>query len=86
MFYGFAEAADWRAFQHFERVRETLETRRCNTFCESVAESLWTPGDTRVGHDELSRSRTAKTLAMPANDGFRLEDEQGGAPINPNLG
>ena len=27
-----------------------------------------------------------KTLAVPANDCFRLEDEQGGAPINPNLG
>src|SRR5262249_37759157 len=31
MFYGFAEAADWRAFQHFDQIRETLENRRCNT-------------------------------------------------------
>jgi hypothetical protein len=26
MFYGFAEVADWRAFQHFYQIRELLET------------------------------------------------------------
>jgi hypothetical protein len=31
MFYGFAEVADWRAFQHFDQIREILENRRCNT-------------------------------------------------------
>jgi len=31
MFYGFAEVADWRAFQHFDQIRERLENRRCNT-------------------------------------------------------
>jgi hypothetical protein len=31
MFYGFAEAAGWRAFQHFDQIREPLENRRCNT-------------------------------------------------------
>jgi hypothetical protein len=28
MFYGFAEVADWRAFQHFDQIRELLENRR----------------------------------------------------------
>jgi hypothetical protein len=31
MFYGFAEVADWRAFQHFDQILKSLENRRCNT-------------------------------------------------------
>ena len=53
MFYGFAEVADWRAFQHFEQIAEILENRRCNTSivcneCETVVR--------RVPATELQRT------------------------------
>jgi hypothetical protein len=39
-----------------------MDARRSRgSSCESVAESLWTLVDARVGHDELSRSRTTES-------------------------
>src|SRR5262249_25403704 len=42
----------------------------------------WTP---RLATTNLPGPEQPKTLAMPANDGFRLDDDQGGSPIAPNL-
>src|SRR5215831_17178646 len=51
MFYGFAEAADWRAFQHFDEIREPLENRKCNT-----------SGATLLRHEERDHIAPGVTL------------------------